>query len=113
MAKELGTTPFRTFLGHCGVLAFLFADITLSLYKTQSELFLNCKTSPIVTLFYILYETKSGGLSKIYMYLIAKRFVTRSRYLRIDADKIAHAYSKRPQTDNNDCEACNFIMKRK
>jgi hypothetical protein len=116
MAKDLGTIPFKTFAGHCGVLAFLFADITLCLYTKDPEIFMDCKRSPIHALFMMIYNSEIGGLSKVYMYLIAKRFVTRSRQLRIQADKITHNYSKNQNlsADNdNECEPCNFILKKK
>jgi hypothetical protein len=114
MAKELGTTPLKTFMGHCGVLAFLFADITINLYTKEADLFNDCKRSPIHVLFMMLYKSEMGGLSKVYMYLIAKRFVTRSRRLRVQADKSAHNHSKNPKpTDDNECEPCNFIVKKK
>lgn len=115
LTKELGSTPFKTFAGHCGVLAFLFADIALHLYIKDRELFQDCKRSPIATLFMMLYDTEKGGLSKVYMYLIAKRFVTRSRYIRVQADRTTHNMQKNPSNSNSnsnssECEPCKFVI---
>lgn len=117
LAQDLGTTPFKTFAGHCGVLAFLFADIALHLYTRNPDLFKDCKRSPIATLFMMLYDTEKGGLSKAYMYLIAKKFVTRSRYMRVQADKTTHNMQKNPISNSNTnasgCEPCNFVVDNK
>jgi hypothetical protein len=117
MAQGLGMTPLKTFVGHCGVLAFLFADISLRLYTMEPDLFMDCKRSPIHVLFMMLYNSDKGGLSKLYMFLIAKRFVTLSRNMRVQADKATHNQFKNPKpstnSEDNGCESCNFIVKKK
>jgi hypothetical protein len=116
LAKDLSSTFSNTFVGHCGVLAFLFADIALHLYNQDSDIFKDCKRSPIVVLFMMLYDTEKGGLSKLYMFLIAKRFVTRSRYMRVKADSKTNNMQKNPSNSNSnssECEPCRFVIDKK
>jgi hypothetical protein len=108
LVTELGVN-LSTFAGHCGVLSFLFADIAIALYKNNSNLFLNCKESLIQVLYFMLYDPTYGGLSMAFLYSIAKRFVTRSRYIRVQANKITKSKDKISK-DRTNCEPCKYIV---